>query len=377
MRRIVMTAAAAMFAGALFATADSLNSYTQTNLVSDLPNVAAQQDPGLVNPWGIVAGPSSPFWISDNGSGLSTLYNGSGNKVPLTVTIPPAGSSPTGIVFNSGSSFGGAHFIFATEDGTIAGWTSGSLAVINVPGATGSVYKGLAEGNNGSADFLYAANFGTGKIDVFDSNFNSATLPGGFADPNVPAGFAPFNIENIDGKLYVTYAKQDSMHHDDVPGAGNGFVDVFDLNGNLLQRLASGNALNSPWGLALAPSAFGAFSGDLLVGNFGDGTINAYDASNGNFMGTLDGTNGSPITIMGLWGLSFGNGAQGQQLDDLYFTAGIPGPNGAIEDHGLFGSLAVATPEPQPAFLLGFAGLGWTLVVLVRRRAQRGKAQLG
>ncbi len=367
MTKAFFTAAAVMIVGAVFAPADSLDRYVQTNLVSDLPNVAAHQDGNLVNPWGIVAGPTTPFWISDNGSGLSTLYNGSGTAVPLVVTIPPAGGgAPTGVVFNSGTSFGGSHFIFATENGTIAAWSSGTSAVAEVPSSVGSVYKGLAIGNNGSGNLLYATNFGNDRIDVFDGNFNLTTVPGGFQDSNIPAGFAPFNIENINGNLYVTYAMQDTAHHDDVAGPGNGFVDVFDTNGHLLQRLSAHGALNSPWGLALAPSAFGAFSGDLLIGNFGDGTINAYDPNNGNFLGSLDDASGSPIGIGGLWGLSFGNGAQGEGLDTLYFTAGIPGPD-AIEDHGLFGSLA-PVPEPKPVFLLGFVGLGCGVLFIVRRR---------
>lgn len=364
MKKSIALVAGALLALAAGATADSLNSYAQTNLVSDLPGAALHQDADLVNPWGIVAGPSTPFWINDNGTGLSTLYNGSGGKLGLRVTIPGSPgisgpSAPTGIVFNSNSaSFGGAHFIFDTEDGTLSAWSAGATAVRTAISPAGSVYKGLAIGNNGSADFLYAANFGLGTVDVFDSNFHPASLSGGFQDPALPTGYAPFNIQNIAGKLYVTYALQDAAKMDDMAGPGHGFVDVFDLNGNFVTRLASQGALNSPWGLTVAPSGFGQFSGDLLVGNFGDGMIDAYDLNTGNFLGTLDDPNGAPVVIDGLWGLSFGNGAQGQGVDTLYFTAGIAGPD-QIEDHGLFGSLsAAAVPEPQPLILvfLGLAG---------------------
>jgi len=350
---------------------NSINAYVQTNLASDLPGIATHQDANLVNPWGIVAGPSTPFWINDNRTGLSTLYNGSGTPQSLVVTIPsPNGSSnpgaPSGIVFNSTPGFGGARFIFATEDGTIAAWSSGTSASLQVTSPSGSVYKGLAIGANGTDNFLYAANFGLNQIDVFDNSFHPVTISGGFTDPALPAGYAPFNIENINGKLYVTYALQDAGRHDDVPGSGHGYVDVYDLSGNLLQRFTSQGALDSPWGLTLASSNFGAFSGDLLVGNFGDGKINAYDPASGAFRGTLDDSAGLPITIDGLWGLAFGNGAQGQDRNTLYFTAGIAGPDD-IEDHGLFGSIATV-PEPQPGFLIGGVGLFMLLILGFRSR---------
>jgi uncharacterized protein (TIGR03118 family) len=352
------------------ALGNSSDSYIQTNLVSDLPGVAAHQETDLVNPWGIVAGPTTPFWINDNGTGLSTIYNGSGTKLPLVVTVPPpAGSSgpsaPTGIVFNSGSSFGGSHFIFSTEDGTISAWTSGTNAALEVTSPAGSVYKGLASGSNGSENLLYAANFGLGRIDVFDSNFHPTTVSGGFQDNTLPAGYAPFNVESINGKLYVTYALQDAAKHDDVAGPGHGFVSVFDMNGNLLQRFASHGALDSPWGLTLAPAGFGSLSGDLLVGNFGNGIIDAFDLNSGNLVATLDRTDGTPLVNDGLWGLSFGNGVQGQGVDTLYFTAGIPGPD-QVEDHGLFGSISAA-PEPQSFFLGGLAILFGLLLSRARR----------
>ena len=350
----------------------SADLYVQDNLTSDLAGVAANQDPNLVNPWGLAAGPGSPFWVSDNGTGLSTIYDGTGKPFSLVVTIPPAGSgAPTGIVFNSTSGYNGSHFIFDTENGTIASWASGTNAVLNVTSPMGSVYKGLALGNNG---LLYAANFGLGRVDVFNSNFQQTTVSGGFKDNTLPAGYAPFDVKSVGGLLYVTYALQDAKHHDDVSGPGHGFIDVFDTNGVLQQRLVSHGALNSPWGMAIAPSTFGAFSNDLLVGNFGDGKINAFNPTTGAFLGTLDGGNGSPIVIQGLWGLSFGNGAFGQNLDSLYFTAGIPGMDN-IEDHGLFGSITAA-PEPAPVFSVGIAGLA-LLVVSVARRTRRSRAGAG
>lgn len=346
------------FTAAAISSADSNNAYVQTNLTSDLPGVAAHLDPNLVNPWGLAAGATSPFWTADNGTGLSTLYNGAGTPLPLVVTVAgtPQPSNPTGIVSNSGAAaknFGSAPFLFDTEAGTIVAWTGGTTSSIAQTGAAGSIYKGL--GISSTGDRLYAANFGLGRIDVFDSNFAAITVPGGFNDPSLPSGYSPFNIQNIGGNLYVTYAKT-SGGSDEIDGPGLGFVDVFDSNGVLIKRLASQGALDAPWGLALAPSSgFGALSGTVLVGNFGDGLINAFDPATGNFIGTLDDPNGNPVTIPGLWGLSFGNGAQGQGVNTLYFNAGIPGP-GNIEDHGLFGSLA---PVPEPN-LLPLAGLGLT-----------------
>jgi uncharacterized protein (TIGR03118 family) len=339
------------------ASAGSQGFYQQTNLVSDLPNVAKFQDPNLVNPWGLSHSSTSPWWVSDNGTGVSTLYNGQGQAFPLgsplVVTIPPpAGSpagttaAPTGNVFNGTSGFvvteggksGPSFFIFATEDGTIAGWnptvdmTHAVLAVDN--SASGAIYKGLAIGSNGSGAFIYATNFHAGTIDVFDSNFAPATLSGSFTDPRIPIGYAPFGIQNIGGNLYVTYALQDENKEDDVAGPAHGFVDVFDTNGNLIRRLVSHGRLNSPWGLALAPADFGRFSNDLLVGNFGDGRINAIDPKSGAFLGQLSEQAGKPITIDGLWALVFGNGANAGATNELFFTAGIDD-----EAHGLFGDI--------------------------------------
>jgi len=353
----------------------SLNSYTQTNLTSDLAGIAAHQDPNLVNPWGLVASPTTPFWASDNGTGLATIYPGSGVPAGLVVTIPPAPgntppSNPTGIVFNTGSAAGNfarSSFIFATEGGSIAAWSSGTAAIAETTGVSGSVYKGL--GINTSGTLLYAANFGKSQIDVFDGNFSPVTLSAtAFKDPTLPAGYAPFNIQNIGGLLYVTYAATNGGT-DEIDGPGLGFVDVYDFNGVFQKRLASQGVLNAPWGLALAPSTgFGALSGDLLVGNFGDGMINAYDPASGAFEGTLDDATGKPILIPGLWGIDFGNGAQGTSLDSLYFNAGIPTPGGDdIEAHGLFGELA---PVPEPSSLVLLGG-GLALAAGVRRTLRR------
>lgn len=367
-KRTVGTAAAV--ASFIWAASPCPAQFVQTNLVSDIAGMAANTDPNLVNPWGIASSATSPFWVADNGTGVSTLYNSSGTPQSLVVTVPAAGSAsggtPTGVVFNGGTDFEiftgtPARFIFATEDGTISGWaspaTQATVKVDNAP--TGAVYKGLTLGNNGTANFLYAANFHSNAINIFNGTYTATALAGSFTDPNLPAGFAPFNIQNLNNTLYVTYAKQDAMGEDDVAGAGNGFVDRYDLNGNFLGRLVTQGPLNSPWGLAIAPAGFGAFANDLLVGNFGDGRINVFDPITGTFLGTLNDTNGNPIEISGLWGLRVGNGGNGGDPSKVYFTAGI-----GEEGHGLFGSLAVV-PEPSTVALLTF-GVGTLL--LARRK---------
>ena len=334
------------------------SAYSQHNLVSDVPGLADHTDPNLLNPWGIAFSASGPFWISDNHSGLSTIYNSTGAVQTLVVTVPPATggappAAPTGIVFNNTTNFivasnVAARFIFATEDGTISAWASGANAVLKVDNsASGAIYKGLALAKAGVSNYLYAADFHNGRIDVVDGNFSPVTLAGSFTDPGIPAGFAPFDIESIGTNLWVTYAKQDANKEDDVPGPGNGYVDIFDTSGNLLKRFASNGALDSPWGLAMAPAGFGRFAGQLLVGNFGDGTINAFDPASGAFVGPLANTNGELIAIEGLWGLKFGNGGNGGDTNTLYFTAGIAA-GGALEDHGLFGSISVVFRAPTP-----------------------------
>jgi uncharacterized protein (TIGR03118 family) len=296
----------------------------------------------------MAAGDNTPLWIADNNANVSTVYTGGIHGsipqiVPLAVSIP--GGAPTGIVFNStpgfkitmGGTTGPAAFIFDSENGVISAWMrtnplqNQAVAPVTTPDA---VYKGLATGTSSHGTRIYASNFHAGTIDVFDDSFKPVKTPGAFTDPSLPAGFAPFGIQELNGKLYVTYAKQKLPDkHDDQAGPGNGFVDVYDNDGNLLKRLISNGALNSPWGLAIAPRDFGPFGGDLLVGNFGDGTINAYDRQTGGLQGSLLNRDGNAIKINGLWGLRFGNGVFGTR-DDLLFTAGI-----AEESHGLFGEI--------------------------------------
>lgn len=354
----VLLAAGATSASAAVAVADS---FVVTKLVSDQPGVAATTDPNLVNPWGLVASATGPWWASDNGTGLSTLYSGAGGIIPLVVAVPapaaaPAGLVPgaSGIVFNGGTSFvvsngttsGPAAFIFSTEDGTISGWspavdrTHAIRTVDNFGGGTGAVYKGLALASNSQAQQrLFATNFRSGRIDVFDTAFKPVRLaPSAFVDPFLPDNFAPFGVASIQGNLFVTYAKQNATRDADVAGPGNGFIDVFNTDGRLLRRFASRGALNSPWGLAVAPASFGSVGGDLLVGNFGNGRIHAFelDAERGraDFAGTLSDANDHAIVIDGLWALQFGNGAASGPATTLFFTAG---PNN--QTHGLFGSL--------------------------------------
>jgi uncharacterized protein (TIGR03118 family) len=418
-RRALFAAFALAAAGGLAATgaeaapgsATASGTVLQTNLVSDLPGVAAALDPNLVNAWGISASTGSPFWISDNGAGVSTLYQVPGantpvSTVPLVVNIPTpvgvTGGTPTGTVFNtdvpgrgfeiSGPNNAGqttsapALFLFATEDGTIAGWNptidptgefagpggASEHAVIAVNSSgnnftdsdparqTGAVYKGLAiatdtapiiAGDLNSTAVLYVSNFRAGTIEVYDASFDQVTAlpPGAFLDPELPAGYAPFNVQVLNGKVYVSYALQDANRHDDVAGPHHGFVDVFNLDGTPAlpggsTRLISRGPLDSPWGLALAPAGFagiGAPDNDavLLVGNFGDGHINAFDAATGLGLGQLVDPDGEPMQIDGLWALKVGNGGAGGLADTVYFTAGSFG-----ESHGLFGSLATVAP---------------------------------
>ena len=356
--RPLIALGAILLLGALpqYVLADGVDTYSQQNLVSNIPGLATHLDPNLVNPWGIAFNGASPFWISDNGTGLATLYNKQGVPSSLVVNIPsptgPTGGTPTGQVFNSASGFGGAHFIFSTEDGLIASWSGGTQAVVQVNNSASAVYKGLAMATDAGNTYLYAANFRDGTIDVFNSSYHPVSLGGSFSDPNLPAGYAPFNAQNIGGLLYVTYALQDAAKHDDVPGAGHGFVDVFTTDGALVQRLVSMGELNSPWGLALAPAGFGAFSGDLLVGNFGNGWINAYNPATGAYAGWLENAQGSPLVEQGLWGITFD--PNGGSADTLYFAAGLPDANGLLEQNGLFGALN-PTPEPGSWLLFGTA----------------------
>jgi uncharacterized protein (TIGR03118 family) len=347
---------------------DAARSYSVHPLVSDGALPADHMDASLRNPWGIVFNPNGAVWIANNKTNTSTLYDGTGAKVSLgsfpEVHLPPGSNgdaAPTGIVFNSSSDFpisqpgvqaaapAASVFIFAGENGTIMGWSPavslGNAFVAYDDKTGGAIYKGLALAQNGQGNFLYATDFHNGKIDVFDKTFARVTLTGSFKDGDLPQGYAPFGIRNIQGNLYVTFAKQDGNRQDDVPGAGFGFVDVFDANGSLIRRIATRGSLNAPWGIALAPADFGQFSNRLLVGNFGDGTIDAFDPATGAFLGQLHATNGQVLKLDNLWGLNFGNGVLGQQTNSLFFTSG-PG----AEQHGLYGRIdAAMTDDHDPS----------------------------
>jgi uncharacterized protein (TIGR03118 family) len=341
-----VVAVAAVLAGSV-AAAPQDNAFTVTNLVTDSGSSAPTVDASLVNAWGLSVGPTTPWWTSNNGTNTSTLYSGTGAKQALTVTVA---GGPTGTVFNgSATDFpvtqdgksGAARFLFATEAGTILGWSPGVNPTIALPGvdrsSQGAVYKGLATLN----DRLYASDFHNNRVDVFDASFSPVPLAGGFHDAKLPKGYAPFGIQALSGNIFVTYAKQDAAKHDDVAGPGFGYVDEFTPDGQLVARVASGGRKNAPpnapWGLALAPSSFGAFSGDLLVGNFGNGRISAYKDNGGGhwvYKGELRRGDGTLIAIDGLWAIAFGNGSAAGPTTSLYFAAG-PG----AEAHGLFGSI--------------------------------------
>lgn len=327
-------------------------SFTATALVSDgavpAPHII---DANLKNPWGIAFNPKGFFWVAVNATSVATLYDGNGVPQSLVVSIPDGSSgpaNPTGIVFNGTTDFvvsqggktGVGVFIFVGEGGTVTAWSPAvsPTAAITVfdDGNGGAVYKGLALANNGGSNFLYAADFHNGKIDVFDRTFTKVAMPGKFQDPTLPAGFAPFGIQAIGSKLFVTYAKQNAAMHDNLDGPGLGFVDVFDTAGNLMQRFASAGPLNAPWGVAQAPANFGPLSGDVLIGNFGDGTINAFNPTSGQFVGTVKMPNGAAFVQAGLWGIAFGNGLDNQPVNPLFFAAG---PND--EADGVYGRIDV------------------------------------
>jgi len=341
----------------VFCTAVTVSAqhYQTTNLVSDVPGLAQFTDPDLVNPWGLDASAAGPWWAADNGTGLSTLYNGAGVKQSLIVTVAGAPgdpmSSPTGIVFNGSSDFklttatnSAARFIFVTDDGTISGWSpavDATHSVLKVNNSGSAVYLGVTIAQRGGVNFLYVANFVNGTVDVFDTNYAPVTLPAGaFVDPALPEGFAPFNVQNIGGNVFVAYAKQNEDGDEEEAGSKLGYVDVYDGNGTLLQSLEHGPWMNAPWGLALAPATgFGKASGKLLVGMFGSGQVATFDPATGDFAGLLRGRRGRPIEIEGLWALRFGNGATAGPTTTLFFTAGIDD-----EQHGLFGTI---TPIPK------------------------------
>ena len=327
--------------------------YVATNLVTDVnmsgnPYSSPNIDSHLVNPWGIAFNPQGFVWVANNATSTSTLYDGNGVPQSLVVALP-AGTAgpakPTGIVFSGTQDFqvsqggvsGASRFIFAGEAGTIAGWSpnvnmTNAITVFD-GAAAGKIYKGLAMGSVAGAGRLFAADFHNGVVDMFDANF--APIAGGFGDANLPAGYAPFGIQVIGSLVYVAYAKQDAAQEDDVKGAGLGIVNTFDLSGNLVKRLIpAGGLLNAPWGMAMAPSNFGPFSNALLVANFGDGRINAYDPATGASLGTLSTPGGTPIATDGLWGIAFGNGINGQPTNTLFYAAGP-----ADETHGVYGRI--------------------------------------
>lgn len=332
-------------------TTDAWAGYAAKNLVSDIPGAARRTDFNLVNPWGIAVGSSGTIWVANNGTGTSTLYDQTGVPQDLVVTIPASatntdGANPTGIVFNSGPGFvvsengvsGPSIFIFVSEDGSISGWSPTVVsdhAIIAVDdGAEGAVYKGAALGESSSGLRLFVTNFSEGKVSIYDDTFAEIEDDEAFVDPEVPPGYSPFGIENINGLIYVTYAKRDADGEDDVPGRGHGFLAVFDADGNLVNHLASRGPLNSPWGLTLAPSDFGNFSGALLVGNFGDGEIHGYDPTTGAFLGTMHKPDKTPLRLDELWAL--------HTIDNqVFFTAGI-----VEEEHGLFGVIQTRPGGP-------------------------------
>ena len=333
---------------------DPSQHYKQTNLVSDMPGVAAVTDPNLVNSWGLSRSSGSPWWAADNGTGVATLYSGTGSIVPLVVTIPPSDptvsptGTPTGTVFNGGSGFEikpgfPAVFLFVTEDGTISGWNpkvDGKHAVIKVNEKSKSVFKGLTMATVdvpffGPQSFLYVADFRKGRVQIYDSQFHHVPqMEELFDDDDLPHGFAPFNVQDIGGNIYVSFALQDSAKHDEIDGAGLGYVDVFSPEGRRLRRLEHGPWFNAPWGLALASSDFGSNSHDILVGQFGSGEILVFNPVTGRFKGRLFDASNSPIKIDGLWGLQFGNDATAGPATTLFFSAG---PD--KEAHGLFGTI--------------------------------------
>jgi uncharacterized protein (TIGR03118 family) len=357
------------------------NAFQQTNLVSNVSGIAHTTDSQLVNPWGVSFLPGQEFWVADNNSGFSTLYDGQGNKdAALVVTIPGASHNPngncnpgcpTGNVANANSSFfGGGQFIYDTEDGIFAIWTgaSNTASIAFDNSASGAVYKGLAMLNG---TFLLAANFNSGKVDVLDHNFNLTSLSGSFTDPHLPAGLAPHGIRVIGNQVFVAYAMQDGAKHDSQPGAGLGQVDIFDANGNFVSTFAAGGKLNAPWGIATTPAGFGAFPNAILIGNFGDGTINAFD-NTGKSLGQLSDTSGKVLVNPGLWDLIFGGGGTSGDPSTLYITAGgsnQPNFPAGGSNTAVFASIVPAAAVGSPDFSLNLSAQSTTL-------AQGGSATL-
>jgi uncharacterized protein (TIGR03118 family) len=353
------------FAALAAAQSTAPNTYLVHNLVSDLPGVADKTDANLKNPWGNAFSSGSPFWVGDNVTGLSTLYDGTGTPSATVVSIPAAGGAATpgpvtGVIQNAFSSNVNvldvaagkpASFIFCSQDGVISGWASSVDAthakVLVDNSGSGAVYKGCVLTGTSAAPLILAANLNSGKVDLFDGSLKPVTGGSAFVDSTIPAGFAPFNIETINGNIYVAYAKQDSQKKNDAGGPGNGYVSVFTPSGTLVSHLIAQGVLNSPWGMAMAPATFAPFGGDLLVGNFGDGKINAFNPVTGQALGTLNDLTGKPIVLAGLWSLHFGP-ARNADAGTLYITAGIGGGpnNDAPQTHGLLASIQAA-----PSFL--------------------------
>jgi uncharacterized protein (TIGR03118 family) len=354
--------------------------YSQTNLVSNAAGVAKTTDPQLLNPWGISIFPGQDFWIANNNSGTSTLYDAQGNKNALVVTIPGAGKNPNGncspgcptgnVANTNGSYFGGGSFIFDTEDGIIANWTGGTSAEVAFDNsASGAVYKGLALLNG---TFLLAANFNSGKVDVFDRNFNPTSLGGSFTDPNLPAGLAPHGIHVIGNQIYVAYAMQDAAKHDAQPGAGLGQVDIFDSNGNFVKTfVAAGGKLNAPWGVVETPATFGAFPSAILVGDFGDGAINAFDTT-GKFLGQVTDSSNKALVNPGLWDMTFGGGGPSGDPGTLYLTAG----GGNQPNFPAGGSTTAVFASLVPAGSVGSADFSLSLSAQSAVISQGGSANL-
>jgi uncharacterized protein (TIGR03118 family) len=354
--------AAGASSGQMTATLKVNSVYTVTALVSNMAGIALHQDANLLNPWGIAAGPPTPFWVANGHSNTSTLYDGTGKPLPLIVTMPPNGGGtvdPTGIVFNGTQDFkvngNPALFIFSGEGGVIAAWNqgTGTVTVITYPPASGdsggAIYKGLAIAAVDTANYLYATDFHNNKIDVFDANYSKQSWPAtAFVDPTLPTGYAPYGIQAIPNgtggatQLYVTYAMQDADAEDNVNGAGLGLVDIFDTSGKFLTHLVTtGGWLNGPWGLALAPTDFGTLSGALLVGNFGDGKINAFDPGTGAYWATITDPMGNPFAMPGLWGIAFGNDHSSQPHNTLFFAAGVND-----EQDGVYGRIDLGATPP-------------------------------
>ncbi len=338
--------------------------YVQTNLVSNVKGLARTTDRNLQNPWGVSQNTEGQFRVADNATGESTEYSAAGSKIgkPITIPTPPGvtpPSAPNGNVFNTTSGFVISHdgksapatVIFSSENGTIVGFNPAvdpkkGILEANLS-KSGAVFKTLTAGSVNGANYVYASDFHNGRVDVFNSQFQLVHLSGSFTDPNIPAGFAPFGLKNVNGTLFVTYAKQDAARHDDVAGVGNGFIDEFTLSGDFIERFASQGLLNSPHGIAVAPANFGQFSNALLVGNFGDSKVNAFDLKTGQFLGQLTDADGKTLILnggfkkekdtKGLWGLTFGDGQNGAATNALFFAAGIKD-----EIDGLFGNVTVS-----------------------------------